>query len=79
MGRPRQYGSDAERQRACRQRRETETVRVDRRALDGLHMRLERLQAALRRAAAAGDATAQACRAISVETMLEKLISHFEG
>jgi hypothetical protein len=79
MGRPRQYASAAERQRACRQRREQETVRVERRALDGLHMRLERLQAAIRRAAAAGDATAQACRAISVETMLEKLISHFEG
>jgi len=82
MGRPRQYGSDAERQRACRQRRQAETVRVDRRALDGLHLRLERLQRlqqALWRAADAGDATARACQAASVETVLEKLIRRFEG
>ncbi len=54
-------------------------MRVDRRALDGLPMRLERLQQAIRRAAAAGDPTARACQAISVETVLEKLIRHFEG
>ena len=60
MGRPRQYAGDAERQRACRQRREAETVRVERRALEGLHMRLERLQQAIWRAADAGDATARA-------------------
>ena len=79
MGRPRQYASAAERQRACRQRREQETVRVDRRALDRLHQRLDRLQAAIWRAAAAGDATARAGRAISPETVLEQLIDHFEA
>ena len=79
MGRPRQYAGDAERQRACRQRREAETVRVERRALEGLHMRLERLQQAIGRAAAAGDATARAGRAISGETVLERLIEYFEA
>ena len=79
MGRPRQYATAAERQRACRQRLAAQRVTVERRALKGLHRRLERLQQALRRAAAAGDATAQACQAVSVETMLEKLIRHFEG
>ena len=66
MGRPRQYGSAAERQRACRQRREQATVRVDRGALDGLHERLERLQQALWRAAEQGNPTARVCQAASV-------------
>src|SRR5207247_8765119 len=55
MGRPRQYGSDAERQRAFRQRQEQTIARVDRGALDRHHARLDQLQAALRAAAAAGD------------------------
>ena len=79
MGRPRQYESDAERQRACRARREAATVRVERRALDGLHQRLDRLQQALWRAAERGNPTARACQAASVETILEKLIRHFDG
>jgi hypothetical protein len=79
MGRPRQFESDAARQRACRARREQETVRVDRRALDGLHQRLEQLQQALWRAAERGDPTARACQAASVETILEKLTRRFEG
>jgi hypothetical protein len=77
MGRRRQYESAAERQRACRQRQEAATVRVDRRALDGLHVRLEKLQEVLRVAASEGDTTARQCSAASVETMLEKLIRHF--
>jgi len=44
MGRPRQYGSDAERQRAFRQRQEAQIARVDRGALDRLHARLDQLQ-----------------------------------
>jgi hypothetical protein len=77
MGRRRQYESAAERQRACRKRQEAATVRVDRRALDGLHGRLEKLQEVLRVAASQGETTARQCSAASVETMLEKLIHHF--
>lgn len=79
MGRPRQYESDAARQRACRARLAAQRVLVERRALDGLQMRLDRLQQAIRKAAEGGDATARACRAVQVETMPEKLIRHFEG
>lgn len=79
MGRRRQYESAAERQRACRQRQEAATVRVDRRAIDRLHGRLEELQEVLGAAARSGDATARQCGAASVETMLEKLIRHFSG
>lgn len=79
MGRPRLYGSGAERQRAFRQRLEGETVRVDRAALDHLHARLDRLQEAMRAAANAGDPVASACVAASVDTLLEKLTRYFEG
>src|SRR5690242_14076914 len=79
MGRPRQYASDAERQRAYRCRQEASIARVDRRALDQLHARLEQLQRALWRAADAGDATARACQAASIDTMLERLIRQFDG
>jgi hypothetical protein len=79
MGRPRLYRSGAERQRAFRQRLEAETMRVDRAALDQLHARLDRLQAAVRAAASAGDDVASACSAASVDTMLEKLTRYFEG
>ncbi|HLB77538.1 MAG TPA: hypothetical protein VJO72_10930 [Candidatus Dormibacteraeota bacterium] len=77
MGRPRQYGSDAERQRAFRQRQEAQIARVDRGALDRLHARLDQLQAALRAAADAGDETARACQAAGIDTMLERLAHHF--
>jgi hypothetical protein len=79
MGRPRQYASDAERQRAFRRRQETTIARVDAQALAGLHGRLDQLQAALWAAAAAGDETAQACQAAGIETMLERLTRHFAG
>jgi len=79
MGRPRQYGSGAERQRAYRVRLEAETVRVDRRALQGLHRRLEALQEAMRAAASEGDEMARQCGAGSVETMLEKMIRYFQA
>src|SRR5438876_4274889 len=79
MGRPRQYGSDAERQRAFRQRQEAQIARVDRGALDRLHARLDQLQAALWGAAAAGDETARSCRAAGIDTMLERLIRHLAG
>jgi hypothetical protein len=79
MGRPRQYGSGAERQRAFRQRLEAEWPRVYGPAREGLNRQLDRLQAAVRAAAAAGDETARACRAGSVETVLERVIRHFEA
>ena len=79
MGRPRQYESDAARQRACRARQAAQWVTVDRRALERLHQRLDQLQQALWRAAERGDPTARACQAISVETVLERLIRHFDG
>ena len=79
MGRPRKYTTDAERQRACRQRREASTLRVERRALEEHYARLEQLQEVLREAAAAGDETARACLAGSVDTMVEKMIRHFRA
>lgn len=79
MGRPRQYRNAAERQRAFRQRQEHQAPRVDRRAWEGLHQRLEQLQTALRSAAVAGDETARACPGTNVETMLEQLIRHFDN
>ncbi len=79
MPRPRQYASDAERQRACRARLAPLTVRVDRQALDRLHARLDRLQTAIQAAAHAGDPAALACRAASTDTLLDRLASHFEA
>jgi hypothetical protein len=79
MGRPRRYASGAERQRAYRAREQEQWAQVDRRALEGLQGRLDRLQRAVDRAAGAGDETARGCRAASVDTLLERLIRHFEG
>jgi hypothetical protein len=79
MGRPRKYGSDAERQRAWRRRLDEEMVRVNRAGLDRLEARLARLQQVVEGAAKAGDETAQGCRCEAVEGVLEKLIRHFEG
>lgn len=78
MGRPRQYESNAERQRAYRQRQEMTLARVDRRALDRLHEQLDQLHTAVAEAARAGDQVARACRAGSVATMLERLTRHFQ-
>jgi hypothetical protein len=79
MGRPRKYATDAERQRACRERQEASTVRVDRRAWERLHLRLDQLQEALWQAARAGDERARASYAGHQETMLEKLIEAFRS
>ena len=79
MGRPRKYDTDAERQRAFRQRRTQEVVVVERRAWEQLHLRLDHLHTAIHAAAQAGDATARACCAVSIETTLEKLIRHFRA
>jgi hypothetical protein len=79
MGRRRQYASDAERQRASRERLKAEWPRVNGASLKLLHERLERLERAVRRAAAGGEPAAQASVAISAETVLDKLASYFEG
>ena len=78
MGRPRQYGSGAERQRAFRQRLEAEWPRVNGAALERLHRRLDELQQAVWAARDAGDESARACSAASVETVLERVIRHFQ-
>ncbi len=78
MARPRQYESNAERQRAYRQRQETTLARVDRRALERLHEHLDELHAAVAEAARAGNEVARACRAGSVETTLERLTRYFQ-
>ena len=79
MGRPRQYGSAAERQRAYRERLEAEMVRVNRGDLARLEARLERLSQAVREAARAGDGMAQACSEVSIDGMLAKMAAYFEG
>jgi hypothetical protein len=79
MGRPRQYGSAAERQRAYRERLEEEMVRVNRRELERLEARLERLNQAVREASRAGDPVAQACSEVSIDGMLAKMTAYFEG
>ena len=78
MGRPRQYGSGAERQRAFRQLLEAEWARVNGAAFERLKRRLEELQQAVWAAQDAGDEIGQACSAASVETVLERVIGHFQ-
>ena len=78
MARPRQYASAAQKQAAYRARLEASTALVDRRALEHLHERLERLQTAIGSAARAGDPLARRCRAASIETMLDKLAAAFQ-
>ena len=79
MGRPRKYLSDAERQAAHRARSKAEWVEVPREAHEAHSARLEALQRAVDDAARRGDGAAQACRAGSVDTMLEKLTAYFEA
>jgi hypothetical protein len=79
MGRRREYESAAARQRAHRQRQSATWVRVEQRTWEQVHRRLEELQEAVRRAAVAGDGTARGCQSVSAETVVEKLIRHFEG
>ena len=77
MARPRQYSNAATRQAAYRARLATTTTVVDRAALDRLHTKLETLQETIREAAGHGDPFARRCTAVSVDTMLDKLIAAF--
>lgn len=79
MGRPRQYANAAERQQAYRTRLEEEMVRVNRRQWERMEMRLDRLERAVRAASWAGDSLAQAWNEGSVEGMLVRMTSYFEG
>lgn len=79
MGRPRKHATDAERQAAHRERAKSEWVEVPRAAHDAHNARLEGLQRAVSDAAQQGDAAAQACRAGSVDTVIEKLTAWFEA
>ncbi len=79
MGRPRKYLNDAERQAAHRKRSKAEWVEVPRVAHEAHGARLESLQLAISAAAKNGDPVAQACRAGSVDTMLELLTQWFDA
>jgi predicted HAD superfamily Cof-like phosphohydrolase len=79
MGRPRQYASAAERQRAYRERLDEEMVCVNRRGLERLEARLEELHQAVRTASQAGNAVARACNERSIEGMLAKMADYFTG
>lgn len=70
MPRPRKYSTDADRQAAHRQRQATETLRVDRAAV-------EELVAAVETAAAAGDPVARQVRTAGVDALLRNLGHHF--
>ena len=78
MARSKVYASAAEKQAAYRARLDATTALVDRAALDRLHQRLEQLQAAIGSAARSGDPFARRCRAISIDTMLDKLVAAFQ-
>ena len=79
MGRPRKYATDAERQAAHKARVKAEWVEVPRQAHEAHSARLDALQRAVSAAAKQGDPAAQACRAGSVDTMLDKLTLWFEA
>lgn len=78
MPRPQTYSSAADRQAAYRARQQSTTTRVNRNALDQLHLQLDALQNAVRHAAAHGHPLALACRAASTTSLLDKLIHQFE-
>jgi hypothetical protein len=77
MGRPRQYASAAERQRAYRERLDEEMVRVNRRSLERLEAQLEELHQAVQAASRAGNSVAQACNEGSIEGMLARMTDYF--
>jgi DNA replication initiation complex subunit (GINS family) len=79
MGRLRKYESDAARKAAHRARSKAQWVEIDRASYERHTARLEALQRAVQDAAGRGDATAQACTAGSIDTMLEKLTKYFEA
>jgi hypothetical protein len=78
MGRLKQYESAAARQAAHRARSKARWTEVERVSWERHNALLEDLQRALNDAAKRGNVTAQECSAAGVETMLEKLVSHFD-
>jgi hypothetical protein len=71
MQRPRKHPSDADRSAAYRERRESLTKRVDRKAM-------EALVAAVEAAAAAGDPVARQIKTAAVDGLLKNLAAYFE-
>ncbi len=71
MPRPRKHASDATKSAAYRERRESLTKRVDRKAV-------EQLVAAIDAAAAAGDPVARQVKSGSVDALLRNLALFFE-
>lgn len=71
MPRPRKHADDAARAAAYRERRESLTKRVDRKAI-------EALVAAVEAAASAGDLDAQKIRTSNVDALLRNLARLFE-
>lgn len=77
MSRPRLYNSSAEKQAAYRRRLSEETLLVDRRAIERLEQRLERLRDAVLCAADREDPLARKCVGGSTDTVVEKLTALF--
>jgi hypothetical protein len=78
MGRPKQYESQALRQKAYRERLAKECVWVERWAWEFQCQHIERLQAAVSGAAERGDPLAKRCRSLCPDTVLERLVVAFE-
>ena len=81
MGRPRKYDSHADRQAAYRARlaQDRTWVLVNRRSLELLEGRLERLRDAMHGAAAAGAPLPGRCCAVTADTCVDKLTAYFEA
>jgi hypothetical protein len=71
MPRTRQYQTRAEKQAAYRKRESGKD--------DAIYGRLYALERAVWAAGDAGDTLALACRATTIEAMLDRLLAHFEG
>lgn len=79
MGRPKLYANNAEKQAAYRAGKAAETVPVNRTYHEWLSGKLFALQAAVERAAVAGDAIAATVDTISADDVILSLITHFEA
>ena len=78
-GRPRLYGSAAEKTAAYRQRQEQRTVTLDRVAQEVLQEDLDRLMAAVNSACAVADPLALSLDTVSRQDLLLSLACYFEG
>ncbi len=79
MGRPKLYADPAAKQRAHRERLKTETVTINRDAIEPLMKELTELHNAINEAATRNNPIALKCRAASISTTLHKLTVHFNS